>query len=445
MPLQLGPNGLINTGGSLASSGAGQACCCSFVQAVACQTGNSPPVVPTPIVVMATSELLASDELQYALDGGDSQDSRTFIVTALGKQAGCFRFLRGSDEDSGAAPAGATVVTEGSITIVPEAWTCDYDGEAGRISIPVGDVFPGPPSCPDLDGYGRGTANDNDGGCLNPCCLAGSTCANFLCGKAPCQVQLVLSGCVFCPRLGIDPAYTTPDGTYVLDLRTSAGDCTYSGRFATPVRSASGYPLSIFVEYVPGVSLRVGGGAAPTDPSEGRTLFYWTSGTTPAAADAQASVTVPFNGGPATCSFDYCSEASSPSASAALTPVDYDAYHKCPDDDDSASAPVARTSLARSAVVVATAGPDWSEQGPAMWAQLHTEAAADQAWLNAFVARLPCGSCRTHFRLVLANDPPVFDDGWFAATVRWHNAVNERLGKPTPTVEEARAIWFGGG
>lgn len=87
---------------------------------------------------------------------------------------------------------------------------------------------------------------------------------------------------------------------------------------------------------------------------------------------------------------------------------------------------------------------DWSSRGPAMWAELHRRPLESQgddaAWLEAFARRISCGDCREHWRSwVAANLPP--EPLTFEWTWRAHRAVSERLGKPSPTFEEARAYW----
>jgi hypothetical protein len=87
--------------------------------------------------------------------------------------------------------------------------------------------------------------------------------------------------------------------------------------------------------------------------------------------------------------------------------------------------------------------------GPELWAELHrwamtanaTDAAAATAWLVAFAAKLPCGTCRTHWlELVKATPPPTTtNEALFAWSYNLHDAVNVRIGKVSPTLAEARA------
>lgn len=84
-------------------------------------------------------------------------------------------------------------------------------------------------------------------------------------------------------------------------------------------------------------------------------------------------------------------------------------------------------------------------RGRLLWRALHLWALAlngrkDWAWLTAFDTSLPCGSCRAHWRQIVAENPPDWTNP-FAWTVARHNQVNARLDKPQLTEAEARAIW----
>jgi hypothetical protein len=78
----------------------------------------------------------------------------------------------------------------------------------------------------------------------------------------------------------------------------------------------------------------------------------------------------------------------------------------------------------------------------ALWRELHTQTHADAAWLDAFTLRVPCGDCRGHWKWVLWSERPLFGEEWFAWTVRAHNAVNFKLGKPELSIQDARARWL---
>ena len=82
------------------------------------------------------------------------------------------------------------------------------------------------------------------------------------------------------------------------------------------------------------------------------------------------------------------------------------------------------------------------EAGRVHWRELHTKQNASPKWFADWLTRVPsygC-NCRRDFEKLLGSDPPDYAD-WFAWTVRIHNSVNEKLGKPIVTLEEAREIW----
>ena len=79
--------------------------------------------------------------------------------------------------------------------------------------------------------------------------------------------------------------------------------------------------------------------------------------------------------------------------------------------------------------------------GPKLWAELHTAERPSLEWFNAWLSRVPlyC-DCVDHFRDVLAANPIRLDD-FFAWSVEVHNAVNEYLGKPILSLEDALQRW----
>jgi len=84
--------------------------------------------------------------------------------------------------------------------------------------------------------------------------------------------------------------------------------------------------------------------------------------------------------------------------------------------------------------------------GAALWAEIHRRALAhdgtdDRGFIDSVTARLPCSTCRPHWLAFMASDPPDFGPGYFAWTVRAHNEVNARLGKPVVGLDEARGLW----
>lgn len=88
-----------------------------------------------------------------------------------------------------------------------------------------------------------------------------------------------------------------------------------------------------------------------------------------------------------------------------------------------------------------------------MWRTVHFVALGfDEDHRDAYVAfyrslvhAIPCSACSTHYAEMLKLDPVeqhVQDaDALFAWTVEIHNAVNERLGKPTWTVDQAKEFY----
>ena len=95
--------------------------------------------------------------------------------------------------------------------------------------------------------------------------------------------------------------------------------------------------------------------------------------------------------------------------------------------------------------------------GPSVWASIHIlcYAAPDEltpahqqqyiAFFKALPYLLPCSSCSVHL-LEHYQSLPVESSvsgraALFAWSVQLHNAVNELLGKPQWTVEEAEAYW----
>ncbi len=80
------------------------------------------------------------------------------------------------------------------------------------------------------------------------------------------------------------------------------------------------------------------------------------------------------------------------------------------------------------------------------WRFLHLAALdgkLSQGTALQFASCIGCPDCKRHF-LQLIRQHPIRSserDGAFATTVRWHNAVNQRLGVPAVGVEQARKLW----
>ena len=92
--------------------------------------------------------------------------------------------------------------------------------------------------------------------------------------------------------------------------------------------------------------------------------------------------------------------------------------------------------------------------GPPLWASVHTlalKADADGAdglvafkeFLNSLSFLLPCNNCRHEYNKYLSVNPPPEAFDCFGWTVRLHNFVNQRLGKPGAqmTERDAREQW----
>jgi hypothetical protein len=88
--------------------------------------------------------------------------------------------------------------------------------------------------------------------------------------------------------------------------------------------------------------------------------------------------------------------------------------------------------------------------GRQLWAELHRRALSYQGdewdehpWIACFARRVPCGTCRDEWRQLIQELPPDLTDreSYFRWTVRAHNAVNAKLGKPILSFEEATRLW----
>ena len=99
--------------------------------------------------------------------------------------------------------------------------------------------------------------------------------------------------------------------------------------------------------------------------------------------------------------------------------------------------------------------PGIGQWGPRAWNWLHLAAIiyardpspreADEAYLRiwSFVQRLPCLDCRQHATAYVAQNPPDLDDTFSLQAWAWrfHNAVNQRLGKRALTYDEYLALY----
>jgi hypothetical protein len=78
------------------------------------------------------------------------------------------------------------------------------------------------------------------------------------------------------------------------------------------------------------------------------------------------------------------------------------------------------------------------------WQEWHTVRFPNKDWLDSWLSRIPkgCGCVEDFVNWVKAN-PPEFQD-WFPYSVRGHNFVNAKIGKPLTSVDSARSLWFPG-
>ena len=75
---------------------------------------------------------------------------------------------------------------------------------------------------------------------------------------------------------------------------------------------------------------------------------------------------------------------------------------------------------------------DIAEQGRNHWAELHSKCNPSPEWSDDWLSRIPgygC-SCRSDFAEIVKANPPDYDD-FFVWSVKVHNTVNAKLGKPT--------------
>jgi hypothetical protein len=86
-----------------------------------------------------------------------------------------------------------------------------------------------------------------------------------------------------------------------------------------------------------------------------------------------------------------------------------------------------------------------------LWQELHERALTHQGddipYLLQFSLRIPKFNatcrCKEDWMRIVRQNPPKFGENgeYFAWTVLCHNLVNQKLGKPTYTVDEAKAFY----
>ncbi len=127
----------------------------------------------------------------------------------------------------------------------------------------------------------------------------------------------------------------------------------------------------------------------------------------------------------------------------------HQAERQCPEGYFDGQTPLVQVSprsesreVARKAVMSAV--------GPKLWQELHEYAVGVKdtkeiaAWLDGFAKRLPCGECRKEWKRIVADVPPITLTPYlfFLWTVRVHNRVNEKLGKPEMSEVDAISLYY---
>lgn len=83
-----------------------------------------------------------------------------------------------------------------------------------------------------------------------------------------------------------------------------------------------------------------------------------------------------------------------------------------------------------------------------LWEELHTykwiSSEETKKWYILWINKLPCGTCKQHWELLIKDFPPDFSSkqAFFEWGVAAHNKVNKRLGKQEITLEEATLLWL---
>jgi hypothetical protein len=78
------------------------------------------------------------------------------------------------------------------------------------------------------------------------------------------------------------------------------------------------------------------------------------------------------------------------------------------------------------------------------WREWHLVRNPTIDWFADWLSRIPSGcGCIEGFVKWVKDNPPEFDN-WFQYSVRAHNFVNAKIGKPCMSIDEARSLWFPG-
>jgi len=85
-----------------------------------------------------------------------------------------------------------------------------------------------------------------------------------------------------------------------------------------------------------------------------------------------------------------------------------------------------------------------AKQGNFAWSKLHSYIGCDPQWLELWVYFIPnrC-ECKNGYQQIIADIPPDFSSGdaFFAWGVNIHNAVNQKFGKETISLDQAKSLW----
>lgn len=85
------------------------------------------------------------------------------------------------------------------------------------------------------------------------------------------------------------------------------------------------------------------------------------------------------------------------------------------------------------------------EKGRQLWRELHQHQSCDYEWYQAWREQLVKSKCNcgSHFRELEKKQPLCFDSpqAFFESSIAMHNAVNDRLGKPQVSLDEAYMLW----
>ena len=86
--------------------------------------------------------------------------------------------------------------------------------------------------------------------------------------------------------------------------------------------------------------------------------------------------------------------------------------------------------------------------GPLKWEEFHKKTSSGETidrlriWVDLFLRTLPCMECAKHGVLIFREIPLKEGEDPFEWGVRFHNAVNQLLGKPEMTLAQAKEIWL---